>query len=70
MKGIYCVLLVLAKQQRCSETVHGGVAAWLRQRMTAMWQVLQVTKGAAECTQPVSSSTMATLSALHGTAGR
>lgn len=56
MKGLHFVLLVLAEQQRCSKTVHGGEAAWLRQRMTVMWHILQVTKGAAECTQPVSSS--------------
>ena len=52
------VLLVLAEQQRCSKRVHGGIAACLRQRMTAMWQILQVTRGPAECTQPISSSSM------------
>ena len=58
MKAFQFVLLVLAEQQRCSIRVHGGVAAWLRQRMTAMWQILQVTKVAADCTQPVKSSSM------------
>ena len=45
VEAFQVVVLVLAEQQRRSKTVHGGVAAWLRQRMTATWQILQVTKG-------------------------